>query len=172
MPAQTPSPSATNGRSNLSIGVQPARMPDYLDRAEIVTYASPHELIASPDDRWAEPLPANVTRVLAENLSVLLGTDEVQVMPMRRDEPPDYEVAVEIDRFERTAEKDSVLDARWTVVGGTTGKTLVNRRTRLSARASEDGYAAVVAAMNENLTRLSQDIAMAIAGLRSRRRNT
>jgi uncharacterized lipoprotein YmbA len=161
----TPLPPTGDGEggNTRSVGVLPATMPEYLDRAEIVTYASAHELTASRDDRWAERLPSNVTRVMAENLSSLLGTDRVYVMPSRRNDQSDYEVAVEFDRFERTAAGESVLDARWTILDGATRKVVATDRTRLAARVPDDGYASLVAAMSENLTRLSREVAAGIA---------
>ncbi len=163
----TPMPSNGNRNRNnrRSIGVQPVVLPEYLDRSEIVTYANANELAANRDDRWAERLPTNVTRVLAENLSILLATDRAYVMPSRSGERPDYEVSVEFDRFERSVSRESVLDAQWTIHDGATRKVLVRDHTHLSARVADDGYTSLVAAMNDSLTLLSRDIARAIANL-------
>lgn len=151
-----------------SIGVPVVTLPEYLDRPEIVSYASTNQLHTNRDDRWAERLPSNVTRVLAENLSILLGTDRVVVMPARNGDQPDYEVNVEFDRFERNAGGQSVLDAHWAILDGATHKTLVRNQTRVSSRVPDDGYASLVAAMNDNLTALSRDIARGFATLPQR----
>lgn len=148
-----------------SVGVPVVTLPEYLDRSEIVSYASTNQLNANRDDRWAERLPSNVTRVLAENLSILLGTDRVIVMPSRNGDRPDYEVSVEFDRFERIAAGQSVLDAHWTILDGTTHKPLVRDQTRVSTPVPDDGYTSLVAAMNENLNTLSRDIARGFATL-------
>ena len=42
----------------------------------------------SENDRWAEPLDENLTRVLAKNLSVLLRTDRIVVYPWPIDKKP------------------------------------------------------------------------------------
>lgn len=151
-----------------SVGVQPVTMPEYLDRPEIISYAGPHELATNRDDRWAERLPTNITRVLAENLSILLGSDDVHVLPSRRNDRPDYEVTVEFDRFEQTLSGDSVLEAHWMVHDGAKQKVVARDRTRLATRVSGSGYAPLVAAMNDNLTVLSRDIAAAIEKLHKR----
>ncbi|MCW2241237.1 PqiC family protein [Azospirillum canadense] len=148
-----------------SIGVQPVTMPEYLDRPEIVAHTSAHELSANRDDQWAERLPTNATRVLAENLSVLLVTDRVRVLPARDGDRFDYEVTVDVDRFERTVSGDSALAAHWAIRDGATGKVLVRDETRLSTPVQASGYPALVAAMNDNLTALSRDIAVAIGKL-------
>ena len=148
-----------------SIGVPLVTLPEYLDRSEIVAYASTNELHTNRDDRWAERLPTNVTRVLAENLSTLLATDRVHVMPSRNGDRSDYEVIVDFDRFERTAAGQSVLDARWAIQDGATRKILIRDQTRVATRVPDDGYASLVVAMNENLTLLSRDIARSLATL-------
>ncbi|WP_448204928.1 PqiC family protein [Azospirillum sp. sgz302134] len=148
-----------------TVGVQLVTLPEYLDRPEIVSYTGPYELSANRDDRWAERLPSNITRVLAENLSVLLGTDRVHTAPSRVSDRFDYEVSVEFDRFERTAAGDSALDAHWAVRDGVTQKVLARDQTHLATRVPDNGYPTLVAAMNDNLTALSRDIAAAIAKL-------
>ncbi len=156
---------AGSGLGGRIIGVPQVTIPEYLDRPEIVSFTGPFELSANRDDRWAEPLAANVTRVLTENLSVLLGTDGVRSAPSLVDERIDYEVTVAFERFERAASGDSVLDAHWAVRDGTTRKTLVRDRARLATPVPGNGYPSLVAAMNDNLTVLSRDIAAAIARL-------
>lgn len=153
------------GRSagNRLIGVQPVTMPEYLDRPEIVAYAGPNTLDTNRDDQWAERLPTNVTRVVTENLSVLLPKDRVRTMPSRDSDRFDYEVSVDFDRFERSVAGDSTVDAHWAIRDGATGKVLARDETRLATRVPDRGYAALVAAMNENLTTLSRDIAAAVA---------
>lgn len=150
---------------NRSIGVQLVALPEYLDRSEIVTYTSANELQANRDHRWAERLPNNVTRVLAENLSTLLANDRVHIMPSRNGDRADYEVHVDFDRFERTAAGQSVLDAHWTIADGATRKVLVRDETRLASPLRDRGYPALVTAMNENLAALSHEIAGAVAKL-------
>ena len=59
----------------ISLGVGPVRLPGYLDRREIVTRVAQSRFDVSENDRWAEPLDENFTHVLAQNLSVLLGSD-------------------------------------------------------------------------------------------------
>ena len=105
----------TAGR-DLSVGVGPVVLPPYLDRPQIVTQASRHELDLAEFDQWAEPLEDNFTRVLAENLSVLLATDRIVVFPWRRSVLVDYQIAVNVIRFD-AVHGESMLVARWNVFG-------------------------------------------------------
>ncbi len=148
--------------SRRSIGIQPVSMPEYLDRSEIVTYTSSYELKSSRDDLWAERLPANVTRVVADNLSILLGTNDVSVLPSKNIDRFDYEVSIEFEHFERTAVGDGILDAHWTILNGETQKVITRKRTKLNTRVPDDEYTSLAAVMSNNLALLSQEIAAAI----------
>lgn len=154
-----------NGSAGRALGVRPVALPEYLDRSEIVTYSGPNELDADGDNRWAERLQTNITRVLTKNLSVLLDSDRVWMLPARDVERFDCEIAVDINRFERTIAGDSILDARWVILDGASQRVLVRHQTRHAVHVDDNRYPALVAAMNSNLAALSRDIASAVAAL-------
>src|SRR3954468_11900896 len=58
--------------SGLALAVGPVGLPEYVDRPQIVTGDSGNELQQAFFEQWAEPLTSNLTRVLANNLSLLL----------------------------------------------------------------------------------------------------
>jgi uncharacterized lipoprotein YmbA len=61
-------PSATSVRE-ISIGVGPVELPQYINRPQIITGQQSSELRSAASAQWAEPLQDGFTRVLAENLS-------------------------------------------------------------------------------------------------------
>ena len=61
----------------LTIGVGPIRFPDYLDRPGIVTRSSGNTIEIAEFDLWAGSLKDDFMRILAENLSILLGTEKM-----------------------------------------------------------------------------------------------
>ena len=101
--------------AQISLGVGPVRLPGYLDRREILTRVSQSRLDVSQNDRWAEPLDENLTHVLAQNLSVLLGSDAVISYPWPIAKGPDYRVTVEVLQFECNSALEAQLSARWWV---------------------------------------------------------
>ncbi len=86
---------------DLAIGVGPVDFPEYLDRPQIVTRTGEDILKLAEHDRWAEPLDRNFTRVLAENLSVLLATDRVYIFPWSRSVQVTHRVSVHVSRFDQ-----------------------------------------------------------------------
>ena len=146
----------------LAVGVGPVELPEYLDRPQIVTRTSRNELNMADFDRWAESLKDNTTRVLAENLAALLPSQRVSVYPWKRATPVDYQVTVQVTRFDRLENGESVLAARWRVLDGG-GKELLARTSTYRDTPAGPDYAATVAAMNQSLETFSRDVASRIA---------
>jgi len=153
----------------ISLGVGPIRLPGYLDRRQIVTRVAQNRIDLSEDDRWAEPLDENLTRVLAQNLSVLLRTDRIVVYPWPIDKKPDYRVEIQVLRFESNSAGDGQLSARWTVIDEN-GKEAPNlKESRLTRPAKEKSTDGSVAALSETVADLSREIAQTVIAVDGRR---
>ena len=147
------------------LGLGPVRMPAYLDRPELATRVDVSEVRFSPTDRWAEPLSASLRRVLAQNLSTLLGTDEIVAFPWAPGTPVAWAVAVDVLRFYRTQAGEVEVAARWAVRNGADARVRIARETRHTQKANGSGTPAAVEAMNQAVAALSADIATAVASL-------
>src|SRR5271167_5197956 len=99
--------SMTNPNSQLTIGVGPVGFPDYLRRLAVVTRVAPNRIDLSDEKRWAEPLDKNFTRVLSENLATLLNTQRVEKYPWALTTRIDYQVEIDVQRFETNSEDQS-----------------------------------------------------------------
>lgn len=142
------------------IGVGPVSVPAYLDRPQIVTRASPNKLMVGEFDRWAEPIESLLSRVLSENLSVLLNSDTVFTLPRRRLSEVDIQVELEVFRFDAGSDGTVHLIGRWAVYTKGGKKLAAAKKTTIlePARQSLD-YESVAVAMSQALERLSQEIA-------------
>jgi uncharacterized protein len=154
-----------SGQQGPTIGVGPVTLPRYVDRPQIVTRTSPYELKVAEFDRWAEALDTNFTRVLAENLSILLPTARVVMSPWPRAIPIDYQVTVDVTHFLSQVGGDSLLIADWTLFKGEGQDALTSGRSRFSASPGGQDYAAIVAAMSQTVASLSREIATAVRGV-------
>jgi uncharacterized protein len=146
------------------IGLGPITLPRYLDQPQIVSRASRHQLVLGELDRWAEPLQENFSRVLAENLSLLIPTDHLFLHEWPRSVTLDYQVKVDVRHFDGWLGGESVLIARWSLLDRAE-RELVSRKVHLNAPAGGRDYEAMVVAMNQMLEALSRDIATAIQRL-------
>lgn len=147
---------------SVAVGIGPVMLPHYLDRPEIVTRASPNQLDLAEFDRWAESLRDNFSRTLTENLSILLARHHVSVFPWDGSMPIDYQVAVDVTRFEGDADGNALLTARWSIFRKGGRELLVRKRSRFSESAGGQDYEALVSAMSRTLTSLSREIAAVV----------
>jgi uncharacterized lipoprotein YmbA len=160
---------ASGATNALTYGLGPIRLPAYLDRNAVASRVSPTQVVYSERDRWAEPLQANVPRVLLQNLSALLDTDRIALHPWSGSITIDYQIEADILRFEHDATGKSQLIARWAIKDGHTGDYPVIRKSNLTRPGKADDTAASVAALSGTLGDLSQEITAALRDLQAKR---
>jgi uncharacterized lipoprotein YmbA len=146
----------------MAIGVGPLNLAGYLDRPNVVTRLTDHELQLSDFNRWAEPLKESILRVIGGNLSNMLETNRIYEIPWRNKEMPlEFRVEIDISRFDGCLGGDALLAARWTLYGRDE-KTLVTRVSLITVASGGDGYDRLIGAQNQALRKLSQEIVDAI----------
>jgi len=161
-----PAKNETAGNPGCSLGVGPIVLPSYLDRPQMARRMDDNQLEFAEFDRWAESLNENVSRVLIANLATLLPDCNVMPFPVSGSLPrPEYQVLVNVQRFEASPEKSAVLEARVVILESGTGQLLVDRMRRHSQPYEGSQWGAVVAAQSKCLELLSDDIASAVREL-------
>src|SRR5512135_69959 len=104
---------------SLIITIGPVRIPDYLDRPQIVTRSGKNELKLSEFNRWAGSLESDIGRVLVEDISSILPPDCASVLYWtsysESQVPASYRVEVNVDRFEGTLGDLVLLNAQWEI---------------------------------------------------------
>ena len=130
------------GTNALALGIGPIKFPGYLDRQQFVTRISQNRFAVAENDRWAEPLEENFSRVLSQNLSILLQTNRIVAYPWERNQRPTYQVQVEVLRFEPNAEQLVELWARWIILDDAK-KTISVKESYLTQSARDKSTEAV-----------------------------
>lgn len=156
---------AEGGSGKTTIGIGPVDIPAYVDRLQLVTLSAPNVVDLAEYDRWAEPVQTDVKRVLVENLSQLLAGEQAAVIFWDEGLPLDYQVRIEVTRFDFERRGDAILSARWTIVGKDEREALVLKTSRFTQAAQPDDFALMVGAMSRNLESLSQEIVSALKPL-------
>ena len=144
-----------------TVGVTQVQLAEHLDKPEIAAAGTPKKESA-PAPKWAKPLKENFSSVLAENLSLLMATKNVSVISANNPASPDYQVVVEVRKFEGEMGKEGFLDARWTILGNQGTETVFLRNSSFHQPVAGEGVKGVVGAMNQTLSDLSQEIAAAL----------
>jgi hypothetical protein len=156
------SASLVGAERGVVVGVGPVELPAHLNRSQIVTRASEYQLDLSESHQWAEPLKDNVSRVIAVNLSNMLESNRVFVVPRRQTISLEFQVSIDIGRFDGKLGESASLGARWTLYGSDTRKPLLSKVTIVNERTEDGSYNALVAASSRTLQALSMEIAEAI----------
>jgi uncharacterized protein len=152
----------TGVERGVAVGVGPVELAPYLDRPQIVNRDSRLQLDLSEANQWAEPLKFGIPRSIAVNLSNLLQSNRVYLIPMRRQVPLDYQVAIDIPRFDGQLGGDAILSARWTLFRKDTSEVLLAKISVIREASESSDYEAMVAAGSRALEKLSEEIANAI----------
>jgi uncharacterized lipoprotein YmbA len=145
----------------LTVAVAPITLPDIVDRPQLVVRVDGSRVDILEMHRWAEPLKSGIPRLLADNLSRLLGSAQVSTYSQNAASEADYLIFVDIQRFEST--DDSVtVDAIWTIRRSKQGSQKTGLSHVHEPRGSESAYEALVSAYSRALAAVSNDIARAI----------
>jgi uncharacterized lipoprotein YmbA len=154
-----------SGERAPSVAVGPVSLAGYLDRPQIVTRPAADKIDVAEFDRWGEPLRDAIARVLAEDLSRQLPAARISMFPWRGLEAVQYQVVVEITRFDGPAAGDTALEARWSILDAASGKEAAAKTTRLAEPAGGVGYSMTVSAMSRAVGALSREIAQTLLAL-------
>jgi len=150
---------------DISIGVGPVRVPQYLERPQIVRRSSQNQLGLAEFAQWAEPVRVNFSRVLAENLSVLLTTKHVSIFPWLKSTDIDYQIILGITRFDGNPQNKALLRARWSIFGENGKEMLVSNYSSYSEPIRANDTEALIAAQSRTVEQLSHEIARALQAL-------
>ncbi len=155
---------ASSGKP-ISVGVAAIRLPQYLERPQIVTRGSGNRLYLSEFNQWGGNLQKDLMRTMALNFSLLLSTPQVSITPYPPPIPPDYRVEVEVMRFEKEEEGGEVtLLAQWRLLEKEEKEAVATQMTTLRGMPPKSAgeYEGTVATMSRLWGELSTLIAEAI----------
>jgi len=147
----------------LSIHIASVLIDETVDRPQLVIRTSQNRVEILEQQRWAQPLKNEISRVVAEHLSAILATNKVTTFPLPAIKP-DYIVTIQVQTFESKLSENAKLRAYWGV-----RRTADNMQVNDTLITTEgipgaiiNSYDALIAAHNQNLNRLSTDIAKTI----------
>lgn len=145
-----------------SIGLGPVSVPDYLSRPQMAVRTTDSRIEYRDTERWAEPLAGNLRRVLKENLESALPGNTVHMYPWPRGRAVDYQVRVEITRFDADTGGTVTLQGNWTLLDGTGAELVPGNPVTVSVPGTDASPDAVAMAHGAALSELADSIAAAL----------
>lgn len=165
---QGPVVQAANANKGPAVGVWSVKLPDYLERSEIVTRNSDHEITLGDFSWWAGNLDENMTRLITTELSRSLQSNRVVTSPWASFRKLDYQATIRVERFDGVLGGEAVLRGVWGLLDANGQNEL--RREVFEFKASAAGssqeadssYKELVAAMSQLAVQLADQIAKGI----------
>ena len=149
------------------IGLGPIRIPDYLNRPQMIVAVSDNQYRLFEDHRWAERLDQNISLALFKALPRQLGTDRIVRFPWSQRQVVDYQVGIDILEFNVDASGQSRLIAQWFIKRK--GLPTIDKRSVYQFPASTTDQAVMVKAQSQCLTKLGQEISATLRQLMASR---
>jgi uncharacterized lipoprotein YmbA len=143
----------------IELGLGPVRFPAYLDRPEMVTRIDENRLAISDTNRWAAPLDDAFTRTLAQDLASRMPDSRVTLYPWYSDRLPDFQITVDVHRFDVTVQGLAKLEAAWTIKGLRANALLYSTSSAFTQSVAGLKPADQAAALSHTVADLSNQIA-------------
>jgi uncharacterized lipoprotein YmbA len=147
----------------LSLGLGPIRVPDTLERPQILIRQAPYRVELAEFHRWAGDLRASLGRLLAERLMASLGTERVALHPWARHLNPDYQAQVEVLRFDGGLGGNARLTGNWTLLDSVGQRELHREAFDLQQPVAGVTHGDLVRAMSRLAAALADRMAAGIA---------
>ncbi|MBU2986201.1 PqiC family protein [Saccharophagus degradans] len=157
-PAQSATPIAN--KPQLSLGIGPVVLPEYAERAGVVSFTQGNGLRVAGYHAWAGSLNENIARVLAADISAALKADQIQSFPWDTRTRPDNQLRIVIEQFGGIRGENVKLVARWHQLDLKNKTDAKSGVVRLSVNLNDDAMETYIAGLNE----LINSFAVALAG--------
>ena len=146
----------------LAVSVGPVTVPDILKQTRIATGGEGGRYELAEYHRWSGEVDRDMSRALAEQLSLRLGTENVSVFPWDQHLAPRFRVLADVLSMGGALGGEATLSVRWTVLDAAGDGEPAIRRSELREAAAGPDHGAWVAAQQRNIEKLGQAIAETI----------
>lgn len=145
---------------NLRIGVGPLEIPRLINRPQIVSRKNDTEIIMAEAHQWGGSHKEELIQVITDNLSSLLKTEKIEQYPWKFAFKPNYQVRINIERFDGELGRNITLRARWRLIQNK--KEVLVKRAVINTKTKGSTYNDYVKAQSLALKILTQQIAQHI----------
>lgn len=149
--------------SDISLGVGPLTIPEYLDNPSIVSLTNSQRIRVAGYHAWAGDIKESMTRVLAANISASLQEKDVWAFPWDNRVRPRYQLRMVFDEFAGELGGEVELRARWTLLDLRSSEVLYLGSASFTENSLSDDMDGYVAVLNRLLNSFSSKVAGELA---------
>ena len=153
---------AANTATGPAIGVWQIKLPDYLDRSELVTRDNKYQITIADFSWWAGNMDTNATLLIAAEMSKGLLSNRVLASPWESYRKHDYQVKIRLERFDGALGGEIVLRGVWSLLDADGLNEISGEVFEFKANAVDATYKEMVATMSQLLVQLSGALTAAI----------
>jgi uncharacterized lipoprotein YmbA len=147
-----------------AVSVGPVTLPQVVNRPQFVVDAPGNRVVVLEQRRWAAPLADVIAEATAQYLGRDLGGARVTMFAQTASAGAQFDVALDVQRFEMIEGTAAVLDVVWTIKrrGATGAPTIGRGSVREPVAQTDDPYDALAAAQARALASVSREIAASL----------
>jgi uncharacterized lipoprotein YmbA len=150
---------APRGDGVLKLGIKRIELPEYLMNPKMVVRKDGFEIVHSDFHRWGEDLDMAIGRIVGNHLLKRNFINSVSTIPWSEKIDHDFEIRIQIDRFEGVGSSAARLEARWTIRSVASGEFVRTGYTSASRDWDGSDYLALTSALSDTLGTLAGEIA-------------
>ena len=155
---------AAPSRDGPLIWVDKPSVAGYFDRTQMVTRGGASRISIHEFEIWSDPPADLIQRAIVDDLAHRFGADRVMGTPAAHYATPGWQVALDVIRFDVDDGGDAALDARWTLLAGSSDRLVASRRERIEVPSGDAADPAKrVTALRAAVAMLASRIGDAIA---------
>ncbi|MFW5443580.1 MAG: membrane integrity-associated transporter subunit PqiC [Methylococcaceae bacterium] len=142
----------------VAVKVGPVSIPDTLNHSQIVTRSGRNMLTLDEFNLWGGDFQSDIQRIVGENISILLPTDQVVLSSEVSLVSEDFQVLINVRELYGKLGGTVILNADWTVIHKGKEKTITAKKSVFQGNSDGTDYQAYVGAQSRLLAKLSQEI--------------
>ncbi|MFZ6781229.1 PqiC family protein [Undibacterium sp. Ji83W] len=168
-----PLASASQAEPQYQLVIATVKLPEAVNRQQLVIQKSATESIISDEQRWIAPLDEQLTLSLIAHLrtrlpDAWLSSDtgiSAGIATTHNNSLPRYQVKVQVDQLLINSGEQLTLEASWVVLDGSR-KLLKREHKVFTVRLNGSTYEAVAPAMSEAARQLAEQVGVSVTGVR------
>ncbi len=151
-------PSNTRMETPPEILVGPVRVSSFLNQGPMVKQRSPHSVHLLEQHHWAGDLEEMLSRILIQNLILVLGNEKIYSYPATSAENG-MRLAINFFHFEKDTSGKAILEARWKLISNKDQTVLHSSTSKKSTLPENENYDALAEALSLCMVQLCHEIA-------------
>ncbi|MCX5712782.1 MAG: PqiC family protein [Candidatus Omnitrophica bacterium] len=147
------------------IGIGPVRIPEYLNRPQMVTRGKDALLTFAQFDRWAEPLDSTILRLLDQDVAAMLTGSETVKFSWGILVPVKYQVTVDVIQIESDLNNNMKMIARWSIFDLEPKELIFTKSSEISVPVEPHDYFGMSNALGAIVANLSSEVAQELSSI-------